>query len=129
MAHPLVAAHVAIVFPHRTDVLLEQRVIATDLDVVGRALDVIVQTPKLSTLEKLVTVQGVFPRFGAVRFLVPERPGRLQRVLDQTFRVDDDSLVGVVLLGVFRLLPLFLRSISSTRQKAFSTRKKVQDIP
>lgn len=80
--HPSAATLIALVFPHRTDVLLEQRVIASDLDI-GRALNVIVQTPKVLHGGKAGhLIEGIFPRFAAIRFLVPEGPSGLQRVLD-----------------------------------------------
>lgn len=109
---------VRVVLPHRADVRLEQHVVTAHLDL-GRAADVIEQAPEvLHRREAGHLIHRIGPLFRAVHLEVPQRPGVLERMLDQTLRIDRLRCVRLLgqLLALFRsfifilLLLLLLRA-------------------
>lgn len=108
---PATASLIALILPHRTNVLLEQRIVVAVLQIRCHA-NVIVQTPKvLDRIEAGDLVLHVLPGLGTVHLQVPQSPLVLKRMLDQTLLrdlllgrgkgcvadllIDDNALIGL----------------------------------
>lgn len=90
---PTAATLIALILPHRTNVLLEQRIIVSVLQI-GRHANMVVETPEvLHRIEAGDLVLHIFPGLCPVNLQIPERPLVLQRMLDET-------LLGDFVLGI-----------------------------
>lgn len=81
--HPATAVLVGLVFPHRPNVILEKRVIAPDFHFAW-LLDVSEERPEVfDRVESWHLILIVFPWLIAVRLVIPQGPGMLQRMFDE----------------------------------------------